>query len=53
MLKKLWSLLQWAVFSFAAFGMFAISLVSKDGDLNRFATKRCMKKQMKFCRGLA
>lgn len=26
-LNKLWSLLQWAVFSFAAFGMFAISLV--------------------------
>jgi len=26
-LKKLWSLLQWAIFSFAALGMFAISLV--------------------------
>ncbi|XP_068673133.1 lipase maturation factor 2-like [Montipora foliosa] len=25
--KKLWSLLQWAIFSFAALGMFAISLV--------------------------
>ena len=25
--NKLWSLLQWAIFSFAALGMFAISLV--------------------------